>query len=43
MQITAAVLRAPGEPFQLEELEIESPRADEVLVALWRAASVTPT
>lgn len=34
MNITAAVLRAPGKPFQLEEVELEEPRSDEVLVRL---------
>lgn len=32
MQITAAVIRAPGGPFNLEPLEIEQPLAGEVLV-----------
>lgn len=32
MQITAAVARQPGAPFSLETLELEAPRAGEVLV-----------
>lgn len=32
MQITAAVVREKGGPFRLEALEIEAPRADEILV-----------
>lgn len=32
MQITAAVVRSPSGPFSLETLEIEAPRAGEVLV-----------
>jgi aryl-alcohol dehydrogenase len=34
MNVTAAVLREPGKPFQLEEVALEAPRADEVLVRL---------
>jgi aryl-alcohol dehydrogenase len=34
MKITAAVARAPGAPFSIESLELESPRADEVLVRM---------
>jgi aryl-alcohol dehydrogenase len=34
MRVTAAVTRAPGEPYVLEVLELEEPRADEVLVRL---------
>src|ERR671939_981450 len=32
MRVTAAVLREPGQPFVVEELELEEPRDDEVLV-----------
>jgi aryl-alcohol dehydrogenase len=32
MRITAAVARTAGEPFSLEELTLEAPRADEVLL-----------
>jgi aryl-alcohol dehydrogenase len=32
MKITAAVVRAKSEPFRIEELEIEDPREDEILV-----------
>ncbi len=32
MQITAAVARAGGAPFTIEQLELDEPRADEVLV-----------
>src|SRR5690242_3543352 len=32
MKITAAVTREKGQPFSIEELEIEEPRSDEVLV-----------
>jgi aryl-alcohol dehydrogenase len=32
MQITAAVVREKGQPFAIEALELEEPRADEVLV-----------
>ena len=34
MKITAAVLRKTGAEISLEELELESPRESEVLVAL---------
>jgi aryl-alcohol dehydrogenase len=34
MKITAAVLRDPGAPFEIEELELEPPRDDEVLVKM---------
>lgn len=34
MQITAAVARAIGQPFSLETVSLEDPRADEVLVRL---------
>ncbi len=34
MKVRAAVLRAHDAPFTIEELELESPRADEVLVRL---------
>jgi len=34
MQITAALTRAKGGPFTLEELDIEEPREDEVLVKI---------
>jgi len=34
MRIEAALLRKPGEPFSIEELELEQPRADEVLVQI---------
>ena len=32
MEITAAVVRAKGEPFTIEQLELDEPRDDEVLV-----------
>lgn len=32
MRITAAVVREEAQPFSVEELELEEPRADEVLV-----------
>ena len=32
MRLTAAVLRERGQPFVIEELELEEPRGDEVLV-----------
>src|SRR5215217_7193287 len=32
MEIIAAVVREEGQPFSVEELELEEPRADEVLV-----------
>lgn len=32
MRAQAAVLRAPGEPFAVEDIELQEPRADEVLV-----------
>ena len=40
--IRTAVLREPGRPLKIEELEMEGPREDEVLVRLvasgiWRA------
>jgi S-(hydroxymethyl)glutathione dehydrogenase/alcohol dehydrogenase len=34
MKIEAAVFRAPGRPLEVEELELEPPRRDEVLVRL---------
>jgi len=34
LQITAAVVRAKGGPFQLEKLTLEPPRSDEVLVRM---------
>ena len=34
MRITAAVLEAPGVPLRVEELDLEAPRRDEVLVRL---------
>ncbi len=34
MDITAAVARAPGEAFRIEQLKLEAPRADEVLVRI---------
>ncbi len=34
MQITAALAKAPGAPFTLETVELEAPRADEVLVRI---------
>jgi aryl-alcohol dehydrogenase len=34
MKITAAVLREQAQPFTLEELDLEDPRADEVLVRI---------
>ena len=34
MDITAAVARAPGEPFRIERLKLEAPRSDEVLVRI---------
>ena len=34
MKITAAVLREPTAPFEIEELELEAPRDDEVLVRM---------
>ena len=34
MQITAAVIRAKGQPFSNEQLELDAPRADEVLVRI---------
>ncbi|QBM77640.1 NAD(P)-dependent alcohol dehydrogenase [Sphingomonas sp. AAP5] len=34
MKITAAVVRTAGAPFTIEALELESPRADEVLVRI---------
>ena len=34
MQATAAVVRDAGGPFQLEAVEVEAPRADEVLVRI---------
>jgi S-(hydroxymethyl)glutathione dehydrogenase/alcohol dehydrogenase len=34
MQITAAVLEAPGEPFRVESLDLEEPRAGEVRVKM---------
>jgi len=34
MQITAAVTREKGSPFAIEEVEIDEPRADEVLVRI---------
>ena len=32
LEITAAVVRGPGDPFTIEGLKLEAPRADEVLV-----------
>ena len=32
MQVTAAVARAPGQDFTLETVELDEPRADEILV-----------
>ena len=32
MNVTAAVVREQEQPFEVEELELEEPRADEVLV-----------
>ena len=32
MQVTAAVARAPGADFTLETVELDEPRADEILV-----------
>ena len=42
----AAVLRAPGEPLELEEIPIPSPQAGEVLIrvtacGVWRARGTT--
>src|SRR5262249_19055225 len=34
MRVTAAVVRAPGGAFQLETLELDAPRPDEVLVEI---------
>jgi len=34
MQVTAAVVRAPGEAFTLESAELDAPRADEILVRI---------
>jgi aryl-alcohol dehydrogenase len=34
MKITAAVVRAAGKPFELEELDLEDPRPDEILVKI---------
>ena len=34
MRVTAAVLRERGEPFVIEELELDEPRGDEVLVRI---------
>jgi aryl-alcohol dehydrogenase len=34
MKITAAVVRAKGEPFRIEEVELDAPRDDEVLVRI---------
>ena len=34
MEITAAVAREKEHPFSVEELELEEPRADEVLVRI---------
>jgi aryl-alcohol dehydrogenase len=34
MKIRAAVTREKGQPFTIEELELEAPRADEVLVRI---------
>ena len=33
-QVTAAVARGPATPLAIEELELEDPRADEVLVRI---------
>jgi aryl-alcohol dehydrogenase len=37
MRITAAIARAPREPFTIEPLRLESPRADEILVRIGAA------
>ncbi|MGW0891136.1 NAD(P)-dependent alcohol dehydrogenase [Saccharopolyspora sp. NPDC002578] len=37
MQITAAVVREAEKPFQIEELELDEPRADEILVKVHSA------
>lgn len=34
MKVTAAVARAPGQPFTIETVELEDPRADEILVRI---------
>ena len=34
MNVTAAVMRTGAGPFTIEELELEAPRADEVLVRM---------
>ena len=34
MQVTAAVARAPGADFTLETVELDEPRADEILVRI---------
>lgn len=34
MQVTAAVSRGPDSPFTLETVELDEPRADEVLVRI---------
>ena len=34
MKITAAVVRTAASPFSIEQLELEEPRADEVLVRI---------
>jgi aryl-alcohol dehydrogenase len=34
MKVTAAVVRKPGRPFSIERLELDDPRADEVLIRI---------
>lgn len=34
MKITAAVARAPKSPFSIEEIELDDPRVDEILVRI---------
>lgn len=42
MQVTAPVVREPGGPFLMEALQLETPRADEILVEL-RATGICHT
>ena len=43
MRMRAAVLHEPGEPLVVEEVELDPPKAGEVLVKVAAAACVTPT
>lgn len=43
MRVTAAVVEEESQPFEIEELELEEPRADEVLVRIVATGCVTWT